>query len=376
MMEIYPSGPLRGTLQVASDKSISHRAVIFGSLATGTTRIQNLLEGEDVLCTIAILRELGVSIEKKGSAWVVKGCRGIFQAPSKILYCGYSGTTLRLLTGLLSGQSFTSLLTGDPSLNRRPMGRVIEPLTQMGASIHEEHRGEKRIVVVEGRKLKKGMFQIPVASAQLKTALLLAGLASSEPVSVREPFKSRDHTERMLKAFGARIQVKRVQVNLKPGGKLKGQKVRVPADFSSAAFFLVAALINPDPRTKIVLKSVGVNPTRTGALEVLKKMGARIQIVNRRTICGEPVADLVARPSKLKGTTISGALIPRLIDEIPILSVAAALAHGKTVIKDAAELRVKETDRIRSIVTELSKFGVSVKERPDGLEINGVSGKQ
>jgi 3-phosphoshikimate 1-carboxyvinyltransferase len=369
---VTPSSPLEGTITVAGDKSISHRAIIFGALAAGETTVSHLLEGEDVLCTIDILRSLGVTIEKKGKIWTIQGVAGVFTPPTKTLYCGNSGTTLRLMTGLLSGLPFESSLTGDASLNSRPMGRVMKPLAEMGAEIREVKEGEKRRIIISGKKLKGGKFQLPVASAQLKSALLLAGLSSGAPVTVVEPLKSRDHTERMLKAMGANIEVKGLMVTLKPEGKLKGLSIDVPGDISSAAFFLVAALINPNKKTKLTLKNIGINPTRTGILDILEKMGGKIEVTNNRIVCGEPVADLTVSPSSLKGVAIPPEIIPRLVDEIPILSVAAAFAEGKTVIRGAEELRIKETDRIKAIATELPKFGIPVKELPDGLEISGV----
>lgn len=377
---VHPSHPLKGTLTVPGDKSISHRAVIFGSIAKGTTIIENLLEAEDVLCTVEAMRAMGAKIRKMGNRkWKIEGV-GIdgFRQPSKTLYCGNSGTTLRLLTGLIAGlPTFRSgaTLTGDASLNSRPMGRVIEPLQKMGATIEEVRNGEGRFIKVAGGRLKGGRFKIPVASAQLKSALLLAGLASGQKIAVVEPLKSRDHTERMLKALGADLRVRGLTVILNGRGgvtpPLRGQRIIIPGDFSSAAFFLVAGLISSDLKTRLVIRNVGMNPTRIGALDVLKKMGGRIDVKNRRIVCGEPVADLSVQPSRLKGVSISRSIMPRLIDEIPILSVAAAVAEGKTVIRGAEELRIKETDRIRAIATELARFGVEVRELEDGLEIQG-----
>ncbi len=359
-------------LIVPGDKSISHRAILFGSLSEGVTHIKGLLEGEDVLHTIKIFQELGVSIEKKKDIWIVsgKGLGGL-RPPRQVLDCGNSGTTMRLLLGLLSACPFVSTLTGDDSLNRRPMRRVIDPLIKMGAKIREYHEGASRFIEVQGGPLHPAQFKIPVASAQVKSALILAGLASGVKVSVKEPQKSRDHTEKMLKAFGADIHVKGLTVEIRPGGTLRGLSLQVPSDFSSAVFFLVAALISPDSRKKVCIKNVGINETRTGALDILRRMGAKIQVLHRKKVGGEPVADLVARSSKLKAIKIGGSIIPRLIDEIPILCVAAARARGKTVIRDAAELRVKESDRIRAMATEFSRFGVQVRELEDGLEITG-----
>jgi 3-phosphoshikimate 1-carboxyvinyltransferase len=373
-LTVHPSGPLKGAIQVPGDKSISHRAVILGAVASGTTTVENLLEGEDVLATVEAMREMGVKIRKteKGK-WKIEGMGiGGFRQPSKTLYCGNSGTTLRLLTGLIAGLPMTATLTGDASLNSRPMGRVIEPLRKMGATIEEVRNGEGRFIKVAGGNLKRGIFRIPVASAQLKSALLLAALVSGQEIVVKEPLKSRDHTERMLKAMGAALQVKGLEVRLRPGKKLRGQKIVVPGDFSSAAFFLVAGLISRDPKTRLVVKNVGINPTRTGALDILKRMGGKIVVKNRRVVCGELIADLAVWPSRLKGVSLSRSIMPRLIDEVPILSVAAAVAGGKTTIRGAEELRIKETDRIRALATELPKFGVGVEEFPDGLEIRGV----
>jgi 3-phosphoshikimate 1-carboxyvinyltransferase len=366
---VQPSNRIRGVIDVPGDKSISHRAVMFGSIAEGTTRIQNLLEGEDVLCTAEAFRKLGVKISKKGKVWTVKGAgfRGL-KTPSEILYCGNSGTTMRLMIGLLSGSDVTATLTGDSSLNARPMARVIDPLKAMGANIEKK----LNFIEVRGGGIRGGSFKIPMASAQVKSAVILAGLLSGKKTTVSEPLKSRDHTERMLKAFGARVKVKGLAVTVEPAKRLKGQKVIVPGDFSSAAFFLVLGLIHPNAKGRLVVRNVGLNETRVGALEILKKMGGKIRVLRKKIVCGEPVGDLEVRPSKLKGVTIGGAVIPRLIDEIPILAVAAAFAEGTTVIRDAEELRVKETDRIAALAAELPRFGVDLKERKDGMEIRGV----
>lgn len=371
---VHPSNRLSGVIDLPGDKSISHRSVIFGAIAEGTTKITNLLEGEDVLCTVDCFRKMGISISKKGRLWSVegRGLRGL-RRPKSILYCGNSGTTMRLLTGLLAACPFEAILTGDASLNRRPMGRVMEPLRTLGANLEERRSDKGRFLHVRGGDLRPGNFKISVASAQLKTALLLAGLVSGQKMAVTEPVKSRDHTERMLKAFGADLHISNGgrTVRLLPSRELKAQEVIVPGDFSSAAFFLVLGLVSGDAKTKIVIRNVGLNKTRTGALEVLKKMGGKIRVLNRKTVCGEPVGDLECRPSRLKGVKISGAIIPRLIDEVPILAVAAAMAQGRTVIRNAEELRVKEADRIRALARELPRFGVAVRELPDGLEIKG-----
>ncbi|HSA60592.1 MAG TPA: 3-phosphoshikimate 1-carboxyvinyltransferase [bacterium] len=377
---VRPSASFRGRIDLPGDKSISHRSVLFGAIAHGTTRVHNLLEGEDVLATVASFRNMGIVIRKKGRVWEIagKGLGGL-RSPEAILDCGNSGTTMRLMLGLLAGSGVTATLTGDASLNARPMGRVIDPLRSMGATIFEmtETRstlGENiRLIEVRGGGIRGGAFKIPMASAQVKSALLLAGLMAGRKVSVTEPLKSRDHTERMLKAFGARVKVKGLTVTVEPVERLKAQQVFVPGDFSSAAFFLVLGLIGAG-KGRLVVRNIGLNPTRVGALEILKKMGGRIRVLRKKTVCGETVGDLEARPSRLKAVTIGGGLIPRLIDEIPILSVAAAAAEGRTVIRDAGELRVKETDRIAALAAELPRFGVSVKERKDGLEVTGSRG--
>jgi 3-phosphoshikimate 1-carboxyvinyltransferase len=375
---VRPSSLIHGTVDLPGDKSISHRSVMFGSIADGTTRVRNLLEGEDVLNTVAAFRKMGLKIRKEGKVWIIqgKGFSGL-KTPSEVLDCGNSGTTMRLMIGLLAGSGVTATLTGDSSLNARPMGRVIEPLRAMGAWVKEMTEDRSvlneriRLIEVRGGGIRGGRFKIPMASAQVKSALLLAGLMAGRKVKVTEPLKSRDHTERMLKAFGAKVAVKGLSVTVDQTAHLKGQTVIIPGDFSSAAFFLVLGLIHPDPRSKIVIRNVGLNETRIGALEILRKMGGKIRVLRKKIVCGEPVGDLEAKSSRLRGVTIGGSVIPRLIDEIPILAVAAACAKGKTTIRDAEELRVKETDRIAALAAELPKFGIWVQERKDGLEIQG-----
>jgi len=380
---VRPAGVLKGVIDLPGDKSVSHRSVMFGAVAEGITMVRNLLEGEDVLSTVAAFRKMGIKISKiENRKWKIEG-KGLcgLKTPKDILDCGNSGTTMRLMIGLLSGSNVAATLTGDASLNARPMGRVIEPLRAMGAEISEMTEARSplnqriRLIEVKGGGIRGGRFKIPMASAQVKSALLLAGLMAGQTVTVTEPQKSRDHTERMLKGMGAKVTVKGLSVTLNPVKKLKPQTVIVPGDFSSAAFFLVLGLIQKNPRGRLVIRNVGLNPTRTGAFDILKKMGGKIRILKKKIVCGEPVGDLEVRPSKLKGVTIAGAVIPRLIDEIPILAVAAALAKGKTVIRDAQELRVKETDRIRAIATELPKFGVTVRELEGGLEITGADAR-
>lgn len=361
---------LEGHITVPGDKSISHRAVMFGALASGRTIITNFLKAEDCLSTIKCLRAMGVDITESSDKVTVEG-RGLYglKESCDILDCGNSGTTARLLLGILSGQHFSSVLTGDKSLRRRPMGRITCPLGQMGAVFIGRKDASLLPIAVQGRNLKPIYYKTPVASAQLKSAILLAGLFASGKTVVEEPAKSRDHSERMLRRFGAEIEVDGCVVSVQGQRELRGQTVKVPGDISSAAFFIVAAAIVPG--SDITIKDVGLNPTRSGILEVLREMGADIDINNYRLDTGEPVGDLRVRGSTLKGTVIEGDIIPRLIDEIPVLAVAAAAAQGQTVLKDAAELRVKESDRISAVAKELVKLGADIQEQPDGLIING-----
>lgn len=364
--------PLIGEVLVPGDKSISHRSIIFASLSEGESKIQGLLEAEDVLCTIDCFREMGVDIQKHGKKWIVKGVglRGL-QKPTKTLWCGNSGTAMRLLLGVLAGQNFETSLTGDASLNKRPMKRVTDPLSQMGALFSSEGDGTAhRILKVRGGKLKGIFYQSPVASAQVKSAILLAGLWAEGETKVEEPILSRDHSERMLE--GAGLQLKRGPhwVSLASAEKLFfPAEFKVPADISSAAFFLVAALLVPGSR--LTLRNVGINPTRSGIIDILRQMGAKLEIHHEQTLMGEKVADLQIEFSSLKAVTIRGDYIPRLIDEIPILGVAAASAQGLTEISEAEELRVKESDRIRVLADLLTRIGVQVSEKADGLSIQG-----
>ncbi|NPV26315.1 MAG: 3-phosphoshikimate 1-carboxyvinyltransferase [Firmicutes bacterium] len=371
-LHLQPVKQLRGEVTVPGDKSISHRAVMLGSLAEGTTQIENFLMGADCLSTVACCRALGVDIRQTGpTSLEVKG-RGLngLREPDQVLDTGNSGTTTRLLMGILAGQDFFSVLTGDESIRRRPMGRVVEPLRQMGARINGRRRGTLAPLAISGGNLQPIAYTLPVASAQVKSAVLLAGLFADGITKVSEPVPSRDHTERMLKNFGAELTIEGRQIAVHGRPRLVGQTIVVPGDISSAAFLLVAGCLVP--QSELRLLNIGINPTRNGILEVLWQMGADIQVENERETAGEPVADLVVRTSRLRGVTIEGDLIPRLIDEIPVLAVAASLAEGKTVIKDAAELRVKETDRIEAVATELCRLGARVTARPDGLEIEGV----
>jgi 3-phosphoshikimate 1-carboxyvinyltransferase len=370
-LHVVPPGRLRGTVTVPGDKSISHRAALFGALASGRTEITGFLEGEDCLDTIAAVRALGVEVTRKAPGHYLVDGAGItgLREPDDIIDCGNSGTTARLLMGVLAGQPFWTMLTGDASLRQRPMERIAVPLRAMGATVVGRQEGRRLPIAVRGtRPLRAIRHDSPVASAQVKTAVLLAGLWADGPVTVTEPAASRDHTERMLVGFGAELVRGVGSVTIAPGRTLSGQLLHVPGDISSAAFFLVAGAALAD--AAITVSGVGVNPTRTGLLDVLDAMGARLE---REPTSGgvEPIADLRVSTSRLHGAGVGGAMVPRLIDEIPALAVAACAADGVTRISDAAELRVKESDRIRAIVTQLSAMGADVAERADGLEIRG-----
>ncbi|MEN9216603.1 MAG: 3-phosphoshikimate 1-carboxyvinyltransferase [Gloeomargarita sp. HHBFW_bins_162] len=366
-----PDLTLRGRVLVPGDKSISHRALLLGCVAQGTTTIRGILPSADPQSTAQCLRDLGHDISPLTEA-EVHVHPGVWQEPAQVLDCGNSGTTMRLLLGLLAGragQFFT--LTGDDSLRGRPMQRVITPLSQMGAQIWGRQNHTRAPLAVLGQTLKPIRYASPIASAQVKSAILLAGLGCDGVTQVQEPTPSRDHTERMLRAFGADIHWENGTVTLQGGAHLRGQTVVVPGDISSAAFWLVAGAITPG--ADIMVTNVGVNPSRTGILEVLAAMGAQITCHHHRLVAGEPLADIQVQASALTGVAVGGALIPRLIDEIPILTVAAAFAEGKTVIRDAAELRVKESDRLTAMATQLTRMGVTVEEYPDGLTIHGRS---
>jgi 3-phosphoshikimate 1-carboxyvinyltransferase len=367
---VRPVTRLSGSADVPGDKSISHRAALLGAVAEGPTEIQGYLEAEDCLRTLTAVQLMGADVTRKGPGHyrlAGAGLRGL-QEPGDVIECGNSGTTARLLLGLLAGQPFWAILTGDASLRRRPMARVSEPLRAMGATIVGRAEGGRLPLAVRGADRPKAFsYTTPVASAQVKSAVLLAGLRAAGPVSVTEPAASRDHSEVMLRMFGARVETRGRTVTLTPG-PLRGAGVQVPGDISSAAFLLVAAAIVRDAR--VTLHRVGVNPTRTGLLDVLDAMGARVELAEA-VRDGEPMASLTLARTELRGTTVGGALIPRLIDEVPALAVAAALAHGNTEIRDAAELRVKESDRIAAIARELGRMGVRVEERPDGMVIAG-----
>ena len=355
-----------GQIKVPGDKSISHRAVMLGSLANGVTEISGFLKGADCLSTIDCFRKMGIDIDINGENVTVhgNGLRGL-KKPDEMLYTGNSGSTTRLLCGILAGQNFDTSITGDASIQKRPMGRVVQPLSMMGAKIENEYCP----LYITGTKLHGIDYKMPVASAQVKTAIILAGLYADGETVIHEIEKSRDHTELMLSAMGADLTVDNLDITVKPTNDLTAVNVDVPGDISSAAFFLVLGAIMPN--SQITVTNVGINPTRTGIIDVLKDMGADITLENVHTSAGETVADITVRSSSLKGTTVGGDIIPRLIDELPIIAVAAVFADGQTVIKDAQELKVKETNRIRAVVDEFNKCGIDITETDDGMIING-----
>lgn len=355
-----------GQIKVPGDKSISHRAVMLGSLANGVTEISGFLKGADCLSTIDCFRKMGIDIDINGENVTVhgNGLRGL-KKPDEMLYTGNSGTTTRLLCGILAGQNFDTSITGDASIQKRPMGRVVQPLSMMGAKIENEYCP----LYITGTKLHGIDYKMPVASAQVKTAIILAGLYAYGETVIHEIEKSRDHTELMLSAMGADLTVDNLDITVKPTNDLTAVNVDVPGDISSAAFFLVLGAIMPN--SQITVTNVGINPTRTGIIDVLKDMGADITLENVHTSAGETVANITVRSSSLKGTTVGGDIIPRLIDELPIIAVAAVFADGQTVIKDAQELKVKETNRIRAVVDEFNKCGIDITETDDGMIING-----
>ena len=368
---IKKSKSLKGEISIPGDKSISHRAIMLGSIADGDTTIKGLLKGEDNMATLKAFGQMGIRIDEHKNGIVAiqgKGLHGLTE-PQDVIDAGNSGTTIRLLTGLLSGQNFFSVITGDQYLRKRPMKRVVEPLAQMGAKIFGRENGNKAPLAIVGSKLKGITYNSPVASAQVKSAILLAGLYADGRTTVAEPTLSRDHTERMLKYFGVKIEQKATSVSISSGQKLIGKEIVVPGDISSAAFFMVAALITEN--SELLIKNVGINPTRTGIIDLLQAMGGDLKIVNQREISGEPVGDILVKSSRLKGIEIKGEMIPRAIDELPIAAVAAAFAEGTTTIKDAKELKVKETDRIESMTSELRRIDVKVTPLPDGMTIEG-----
>ncbi len=362
--------PLKGEITVPGDKSISHRSIMFGSLAKGTTRVTHFLEGADCLSTIDCFRSMGVSIEKNEHEVLIhgKGLHGL-KAPQTILDCGNSGTTMRLLSGILAAQPFSSELTGDASIRKRPMKRIMTPLSLMGADIESRDGTGCAPLKIRGKRLQGIRYDSPVASAQVKSAVLLAGLFADGVTSVTEPYVSRNHTELMLRGFGARIASEGTTASVFPAEELFAQEISVPGDISSAAYFLTAALLIPG--SSLLLKNVGVNPTRDGILRVFRNMGADITLMDQRDCSGEPAADILVRAGSLHGTEIGGAVIPALIDELPVIAVAACFAEGTTVIRNAAELKVKESNRIAVMTEGLTAMGADVEETEDGMIIHG-----
>ena len=369
--KIEPGGVLKGRIRVPGDKSISHRAIMLGSIAEGVSRITGFLEGEDAIATMNVFRALGVRIEGPSQGNVTVrgvGPRGL-KAPRQALDCGNAGTAMRLLAGLLAGQSFDCELTGDASLRSRPMERVAEPLNGMGARIETAEGGRPPLKIHGERKLTGISYRLPVASAQVKSALLLAGLYAEGRTCVTEPAPTRDHTERMLQAFGCAVEKKGGTVCVGGGTALRATDIEVPADVSSAAFFMVGALISPG--SDLTLEHIGVNPTRAGVIEILRLMGADLQVLNERTAGGEPVADIRVRGTELRGVKVPRELVPLAIDEFPVLFIAAANAKGETVVTGAEELRVKESDRIQVMANGLRALGVRAEPTPDGMRIDG-----
>jgi 3-phosphoshikimate 1-carboxyvinyltransferase len=372
---IKPCTRLEGEIVLPGDKSISHRAAILNSLAKGQARIDNFAPGRDCLATIRCLKALGVKIDREGSRdWHTLLVSGTgedgLQEAVNVLDAENSATTMRLLGGLLASQPFLSVITGDASLRNRPMGRLIEPLRLMGAEIWGRGRDSFAPLVIKGGKLRGIDFALPIPSAQIKSAILLAGLFARGNTVLHQTIPSRDHTERMLKRMGASLESEGNSISLLPlSSPLVSVNLRVPGDISSAAYFLIAGVIHPSAR--IVIRDSGINPTRTGIIDVLLAMGAKLKIDNERLEAGEPLADIVVESSELKGIEVGGDIIPRLIDELPVLAVAGCVAKGKTIIRDAGELRVKESDRIATVATELSRLGAKIEPLPDGMVIYG-----
>ena len=366
---------LRGVVRVPGDKSVSHRAALLGALASGPSTVRGFLASADCRATLDCLRQLGVEwqlVEEAPGVATVEmqgaGIRGLVE-PDDVLDARNSGTALRLLAGILAGQPFASVLTGDDSLRTRPVDRIVTPLRQMGAQLSARDGDRLPPLAIRGGSLRGIRYRLPVASAQVKSAVLLAGLFAEGETVVEEPMPTRDHTERLLQAMGADVRREGPAVRLTPPNALSAVDVEVPGDISAAAFWLIAGAAHPD--AELSLPKVGVNPTRAGILDVLCKMGTSIDIGEQRMVGGEPVADIVVRSSRLRGVEIGGDLIPRLIDELPALAVAATVAEGRTVVRDAAELRVKETDRIAALTHELRRMGVAIEEQPDGFIIEG-----
>jgi 3-phosphoshikimate 1-carboxyvinyltransferase len=361
---------LEGQIDIPGDKSISHRSVMFGAIANGTTTVTNFLKGEDCLSTISCFQKLGVKIEETGDSLVIEG-KGWdhLTEPSSVLNVGNSGTTIRLMLGLLSGRPMHTTFIGDDSIGKRPMKRVITPLREMGAILDGRNNGDYTPLSLRGGGLRPISYQLPIASAQVKSSIILAALQAKGTTTIVEPVQTRDHTERMIRQFGGHIETDNLTITVSGPQTLKGTQVNVPGDISSAAFFLVAGAIVEEG--KILLRNVGLNPTRTGIIDVLNKMGAKMTIHPNNEEEFEPVGDITIEPSHLIGTVIEGDLIPRLIDEVPIIALLATQANGKTIIKDAEELKVKETNRIDTVVNELLKLGADITATDDGMIING-----
>jgi 3-phosphoshikimate 1-carboxyvinyltransferase len=384
-MIIKKRGPLKGSMTVPGDKSISHRAIMLGALSEGITEVENFLMGDDCLSTISCFKRLGIPIDFLSNTHSVtihgKGLDGLIAPANHILDVGNSGTTIRLLSGILCGQKFSSTITGDSSIRKRPMGRILTPLEQMGADIKSANNDLKAplkinnsnkasLLSIDTSHFLRGIhYQSPVASAQVKSCVLLAGLYSDKETMVTEPALSRNHTELMLSAFGASVYVVGNTASIMPRPKLTGRRLSIPGDISSAAYFIAAALIVPN--SELLIKNVGINPTRDGIIKVCRMMGADISLENIRKDSGEPVADILVRHSNLQGIDISGSIIPTLIDEIPIIAVISCFAKGKTTIKNAEELKVKESNRIELIVNNLSAMGADITATDDGMVING-----
>ncbi len=362
---------LQGSIRIPGDKSISHRSIMFGSLASGKTVVRNFLNSEDCHCTARAFQEMGLSIQGLGTEEIIIEGKGLkdLNEPASVLDMGNSGTSMRLMAGILAGQPFNSLMTGDKSLCSRPMNRIINPLSLMGAEIHGRQNDKYPPLAVIGHTLKGIHYDSPVASAQVKSSILLAGLYAEGTTSIVEPSLSRDHTERMIKYLGGKILIEGTKVSITSDQDLKGREIIVPGDISSAAFFMAAGILVPD--SHLVLLNVGINPTRTGILDALQMMGVEIGVLNKRGGEWEPSADLVIKSSPLKAAEFAGDLIPRIIDEIPVLAVLATQAEGETVIRDARELRVKESDRIKTTTQVLTQMGANITELDDGMVIKG-----
>jgi len=372
-LQIKPAKKLSGEISVQGDKSISHRAVILGSIAEGTTRVTNFLPSEDCIRTIKAFEAMGINIEMNRNTLIIngKGLNGLTE-PNDVMDMRNSGTSARLLCGLLSGQPFFSVMTGDSSLRRRPMKRIAEPLRMMGAAIWGRGGGDFLPMCIKGSETEGITYKLPVASAQVKSAILFAGLYAKGRTSVEEITTSRDHTERMMDYFGINLERKGTTIIVEGGERPSARNVDVPGDISAAAFFMVGASIVSD--SDVVIKDVGINPTRTGIIDILMKMGASIEILNQRKMGAEPAGDIRIKSALLKGVEIKGDIIPRCVDELPVICIAAAVAEGETVIKDASELRVKESDRIAVMAECLSRVGVEVETYPDGIRIKGGRG--